>query len=383
MKRMRTGFVALSSVVLLSFAACGGGGDDDGGGTVDARVAVFYDADPSQPDAAVSACSATGDYTESNEAGNNPFAMGAMAEATGQTLTAGGAAFTIGGCMDPLQATDDGMGGGETDGDFYSFTVGGTAETNVRVELTSANGAMLTNFNVLLIVNTMDGLALIDGGVWSATLGGGLVGRAALDPGEYFLAVYADKPVPSGVVEYQVKVAEYTTVCAPASANHTETPEGPNHRDNDMVEIVYGQDGTVYTATAASDAPDDSSITIDVAGSYQIAGNSADVPVAGDYYDADTFIINTGANVDELYVSIGWNTASNADLDFFIFPAADVMNPTASGTRISTMEEIQVVNVAPSTTYWLWIGTYKDMGITLPQDYTVDICGATSFPSGT
>ena len=23
---------------------------------------------------------------------------------------------------------------------------------------------------------------------------------------------------------------------------------------------------------------------------------------------------------------------------------------------------------------------YKDMGITLPQDYTVDICGATAFP---
>lgn len=372
---MRMTSMIPGSVFLVAVAACGGGGD--GGGSADARVNVMYDADLTQPDAAVSACSATGDHTESDEAGNDPFATEASPEATGQTISAGGAAFTVGGCIDPLQATAE-----EADGDFYSFTVGGTDATNVRIELTSDDGASLTSLNVLLIVETPEGLALIDTGVWSAAVGGGLIGRADLDPGEYFIAVYADLPAPAVAVPYSIRVLEYTSVCAPAGVDYTEsTDAAAGNRANDMVEIVYGAEGTEYTPTAADDTPEVSGVTVNLGGAVQIAGDSANVAAAGDYYDADTYEISIGDDVDELYLSVNWDMASSADMDFFIFPVLGTNNPVGSGTLISTSGEIAVLNVAPNTTYWLWVGTYNDQGVTLPQAYTVDICGATSFPT--
>lgn len=244
------------------------------------------------------------------------------------------------------------------DADAFGFAIG--ADTSIRIELEGDFGPLGVE---LSIVNRFG-----DPIRTSRFVGAHAVTAARLSPGGYGLAVRAIGAEPAAAIPYKATITIDTSSChVTSAATYTESGAA-----NDMVDVRFTGDVAMRRVlTAAADAPEPDGVTFAPGTQVRFTGTSADVDAADDYRDRDAFLVVTGAGVDTLSVRLDWASTS-ADLDFFVFPAS--VPELVGASHVSTMApEAATFAVAPSTTYWLWIGAY-DTSTGLPITYDASVC---------
>lgn len=218
---------------------------------------------------------------------------------------------------------------------------------------------------------------LVDRGMY---LGTHAAFQTQLIPGTYQLGVIATAAadLASGFdYKLQVVVDAPDTRCPAkvATADYAEGNDGPQHDRNDVLEVSYAPDARALTA-AVDDAAEDTTLVTAAGESLRITGTSADVDVADDFRDRDTFLITTGAH-DQLTVRVDWT--GDADFDFLLLPE-NATAELASGSAVGkTAPELATFPVLPNTRYWLWVGSFDTSG-GLPIDYSVTLCPTMATP---
>lgn len=359
-------------VPLVAVAACG----DDGSTPVQPDAPKTIDAPPLDPDSGIPAgC----DYAETNDAGNDPFAMTpGTPEASNLTL---GTSSVFCGKIDNGHFVPGDMGDpGLVDADAYSFTV--AADSHAVLSITGAG---------LETIDTVQ-IGILDAGgdlFGIATFAGtsGLDLSSLLPAGTYTLVALGVAPADiAAPVDYKVKLVAYDLAarCAPpATPSFTEAGDGATHDGNDMVEVRFVANGATATAST-TDMPEATNLTITAGTPVSIRGTSANVnpgnPQTGDeYMDRDTFTITAGAATSHMLVNLTW-PGTTADFDFFLFNEnmPDINAPGALLTS-NTAPETLFVPITEAAKYWLWIGAY-DGSTGQPLDYDATICGENFVP---
>jgi len=211
----------------------------------------------------------------------------------------------------------------------------------------------------------------------SAFVGQHAVVAATLPAGSYGVAVRAIGTEPATAVAYTVRIAadDPDQRCARLTTppDFGELGDGGASTGNDVLEVRFTGDPTMRRVlTAAADAPEATGLVLAPAAKARVSGLSGDVDGADEFRDRDTYVLATGAGVTTLTVQLDWSGAG-ADLDFLVLPA-DTTTELVGATRVSTVSpERATFAVAPSTSYWLWIGAY-DTSTGLPVTYDATIC---------
>jgi hypothetical protein len=362
-----TRFSSLSLVLIL--AACGGDDDDDGDINF-ADSAPTVDSDPS-PDAppSVEGC----DYTEADDAGNSM-----EPETTPLAVAAGAPGPVVCGAIDPAFQVE-----GENpaaDVDAYEFTVEGVEGDRIpyRIVLGAAGGADLAGFGMAIYFVTDEGLQPVDGADY--VNGYGLATNGFLIPGTFLLVVAAGAdPLPAAAVNYKVELGQRLPCEAAAGEpNFVEANDGGTNRRNDMVRWSWTGDppGTITGPT--TDNPEPTALTLAPDTAIHLRGDSAAVTSPDDYVDRDSFLVTSGADVNEIDIRLTWPDG-DVDMDVLVMIPTEE-NPVeeisgGGGTIIgTTADELFTVRVPPGGDLWLWAGTYDDPDITLPVTYDMTVC---------
>ena len=155
-------------------------------------------------------------------------------------------------------------------------------------------------------------------------------------------------------------------------AEADQSPAG--HRANDVVAV--SNRGVPFRAlTVANDEPDTRGLVVSDH-PLRLDGLSANVVSTGDdYADRDTFLIAMGGRTNELAIRLDW-PGDPADLDVLLFPAGEVEEIAAGVVEATAADELVVTAVAPSSSYWLWVGARKTVSTDLPTTYSLSLCGA-------
>jgi hypothetical protein len=233
------------------------------------------------------------------------------------------------------------------DSDAFGFSLASTQQ--IRVELTGDLGAL----RVELSITNRFGDPLTT----SRFVGAHAVTAATLPAGDYGVAIRAIGAEPAAAIAYTATITADTSTCLPTGAPYVESAAA-----NDVVEVRYTGDPALRRVVIAG--------TPEPAGTAtRLTGTSDAADAADDFRDRDTFAITTGA-VTTMRVRVDWTGA--ADLDLLVFPAG--VPEIAGATRVATSgPETATFAVAPSTTYWIWIGAY-DTSAGLPVTYDVALC---------
>jgi len=332
---------ACTALALAALAACGGGS----GGGPDAAPG---DAPPFS-DGPPTSCT----YDEAHDVEN-----GQAAEASGVRFER--AAISLCGILDPARAS-----GVDVDIDRFALTV--DADADVMVDVAAPDGDLLDELTIELRSAAGDGgrgRLFVHHGVFLAHLAAG----------EYELTVAARGAPPDQPVAYRVGIAsdDPAAHCPPVDVpvDYVEADEsGRQHHGNDVVEVH--DDGRRALTTAADD-PEDTGLVMSAGTVKQLAGASGATSSAGDdYRDRDTFLLSTGAETDELTIRLRWDHSVGADLDLMLFPAGEVDDFAAATARSTNGDddEVMVTAVAPSSSYWLWVGAHDGAA-----PYKIAIC---------
>lgn len=300
-------------------------------------------------------------YTEMADATNN---MAATAEASGLAVT--GSTAICG----KLDSSHFDSANQLVDVDVYGFSLAADQDLIVRVW-----GAAAALDTVTIQIADPSGTQLAFG----KYLGDHGALSVHLTAGNYVAGVAAFNPSAIGsAIDYHVSFELDTpaTRCGKitAAANYTETGDGGGS-GNDMVDYNETADPQKRLTTSTTDMPEMTGVTATAGSKSRLTGSSANVNAADSYMDRDTYQFTTGANVNELSIRLNW-AATTVDFDYLVL-AANSANSFAGGLRTSNSEdEFETFAVAPSTTYWLWVGSY-DGSTGLPQTYDASICAAT------
>ncbi len=314
-------------MVLCLLVACG-----DNAVAPDALAIDAVDASPDTP-TPPAGCS----WAELSDAANHT-----APEVTG--LAFGGAPLVMCGQVDLGHAVSTTM---LVDADAFGFAL--ASERAIRVELAGDFGALGVELSII------NGFG--DPITTSRFVGTHAVTAATLPAGAYGLAVRAIGAEPASAIAYKATVAADTSSCAPAGAPYVESAAA-----NDVVEVRYtGAPALRRVLTTGTPEP--------AGTATRLTGTSASADSPDDFRDRDTFAITTGA-VDTMTVRLDWT--GGADLDLLVFPAG--VPELAGATRVQASgPERATFAVAPSSTYWIWIGAY-DTSASLPVTYDVAIC---------
>ena len=242
------------------------------------------------------------------------------------------------------------------DSDAYTFSVG--SDTTIGAELVGTGLEAFTRVEFDLVDRFGDAITT------SAFVGAHAVVAATLPAGTYGIAIRAFGTEPATPIAYKATVGFRAACSVTGPPAYTESAA-----DNDVIEVRHASDPR-RALTAAADVPEPTAISL--AASAKLGGTSGADDATDDYRDRDTFAFTTGASVDTLTVRLDWS-APNVDLDFLLFPESST-DELGGGTRIATSApEVTTFAVAPSTTYWLWIGAH-DSSAGLPAAYDVTLC---------
>lgn len=198
-----------------------------------------------------------------------------------------------------------------------------------------------------------------------------------LAPGVYELAAFAlaSAAIPTSV-DYQITIDTDTptTRCPSVIAGtaYAETNDGSNSTSNDMVTIPSAAPPAL---TAGADVPEPTGFTIDASSRHRLGGLLADVAVADQYEDKDSFLITTG-DANELTVKLEWNSVAN--LDYLIFEADNPSPVIREIVVADTGPEFETFSVKPATAYWVLVGAKT--GSALPTAYSASVCGGAFTP---
>lgn len=313
------------------------------------------------PDVPVSGC----DYSELRDTTNDdvPPATGTP-EDTGQTF---GQELVVCGSF----AADHFDGDITVDVDGYLITLASPADVLVRIHGAGAETIELVGLDVYTG-------AAFDQLVGSNTFYGDHgVAAMHLDAGTYELAAFALATAAIGAeVDYRITItadAPATRCPAVTTGGYAEANDGASSTGNDVVAIPSGAPPAL-TASAA-DAPEPSGLTVAAGVSTRVTGSLADVAVADQYEDKDTFLIASG-DANELAVRLDWTAATN--LDYLVFEEGSVEAVTRAIAPSTTGPEYETFAVKPNTSYWLLVGA--KVGGAFPATYSATLCGASFTP---
>jgi hypothetical protein len=337
---------------VLVVAACGG---DDSPATPDAPVEIDASSIPA-------GC----DYLEQQDATNDdvPPATGSP-EMTGVTL---GARNILCGTFDSTHFDGDIT----VDIDGFVVTVPTDRDVLVRIHGTGAEAIELVGVDVYTgaDLTTFVGSSTFygDHGVASLHLAAGtyelvaisLNGTAIASPVAYRIELDTDTPA---------RCPEITT------GGFAEASDGVMSTGNDMVRIPSGMPPSL---TPTADNPEPSGLTLAPAASSRVTGSAADVTLADQYEDKDTFAFMTGAGTNELTVRLTWPGAA-ANLDFLLFEAGNPAPVIRAITAANQSPELRTFSVKPGTSYWLLVGA-KAGSTGFPIAYTASMCGVGFTP---
>jgi hypothetical protein len=106
----------------------------------------------------------------------------------------------------------------------------------------------------------------------------------------------------------------------------------------------------------------------------RITGIAGSIGRGDQYLDRDTYAITTDDSTNELAIRLDWPDTT-VDLDVLLLDPI-TLSPLVQGTRASTtIHELEVVAVRPSTTYWLWVGRFAAPPGPPSEPYSVTVCG--------
>jgi hypothetical protein len=176
-------------------------------------------------------------------------------------------------------------------------------------------------------------------------------------------------------------------------------PDGPPGGDgpppgfaNSKNDVYYfnptAEMGVFVLTPQAVDQPDNQASPLALAdtggsrfgGEMGIGGDHGD-----EYFERDTYLIHTGANVNQITVRTDWD-GGTADIDYVLTEelaaggVGDDIVVTGFGLRIGDDGgEFDTFNVKPDTNYWLWAGVYNVTAAggapTLPRTYDISVYG--------
>jgi hypothetical protein len=304
------------------------------------------------------------DYTEASDGAN-----ATTAEIT--NVTVGGGDRTLCGAINPGHFDTSSK---KVDEDHFRVTVGAPSALLVRF-FGDAGIETLALYSVL-IFDTSNPSALINGGHLDATLGDHGVFRTSLPAGSYDVVVRGQAAADlSAPINYKVRiVAESPCAAITTAASYTEANDGASNNSNDVMTVNFSADPAFVATAATTDAAEATGVTIDAMTPVRISGSSASVAAGSDQYlDRDTYQVMTGASTNELAVRLGWQGA--VDLDYVVFQDGTTTATGASTTASTTPDEYATFAVKPSTSYWVWVGAAKGSTAT-PAAYDLSMCGA-------
>lgn len=301
-------------------------------------------------------------YVEPSGSSSDPF-LGGTAASTGITL---GPSDTV------TIAGSIASGGGNpswADSDAYAFIV--STATAVQAELLFAPTGSVWSVSI----HRADRSIVAWWGM--TTEGRALTQPKTLAPGAYFVHVAAAPPAPAAPAPYKVRLrsGDLGDCAAGTTATYVETEA--TVRANDMVSVDWFSYPRL-AATAATDAPEATGVTLSAGASAVIEGSSgATTPVGDTYLDRDAFSFTTGPDTHEVRVLLEY-TAADVNLDVFVF-AADAGKLVGTGIEVGGSPERAAIAVEPNKTYWLWIGARDERAIggdkALPAPYRATLCG--------
>ena len=313
------------------------------------------------------------DYTEQHDTTNDyTAASGFMTEQTMIGFTT--QTKTICGTMNNGHFTSSNFA---IDIDDYTFTV--AQDADVLFTLTGAFDTLPASSNVgIFAVNTSTTAAAGQG----YFLGNHGVFSSHLVAGTYEISVeaYADADA-TAPIPYKLKIAtdNPATRCpkVTATANYTEANDTVANIGNDVISINYANTNPYALTTATTDAPEPTALTVAAGMNYRISGGYGTHAQDDDYFDKDTYAFATGPMTNQVSIRLNW-PSTNADLDYFVFPAGTV-NILQNTDNVSQMEpEFKTFAVKPNSNYWLWIGAYKTTTDT--STYDASICAEQFTP---
>jgi hypothetical protein len=356
---MKYSLAVLGLASVLGSALAPGCGDDSGPQLADATAHVDATGRPDAGDPC--------DFHEADDAGNDT-----TGESTGLTL---GTELRMCGHVDAREPGKDDV----VDRDIFTFEL--ATDGPILVRVVAQDGDTLATFEGAL---ADAGLTVLD----SSTLRGVHAAFAARPlAGTYAVIVTGINPsLPSSAVPYEIRITADApdTRCAVVTggASYTESHDGATGVDNDVIEVSFSPDATASFTLSPADAPEPSgpALTISAGMSYQANGaavTNAGAP-ADDYEDRDTYVIAAGSETNEISVRVAWGDDGVTDFDVFLFPAEATTVLTAGIAAETAVPEFETTAVLPSSTYWLWVGSFD--GSTVPSDYTITLCGATFTP---
>ena len=356
MRRLSASLLALAS----SLAACG----DDRPAAPDAGLdaAAPIDAPPTP-----GVC----DFAELRDLTNDDIVGAGTPELTNATLATG---LTVCGAIDPGHFN---VAEAVVDVDGYTFAV--ATETDLLVTLSGAGLEALELVQLQLYGG--GGLNMIAAN--TRLVGDHAVFSLHVQPGSYELAVIASSAMElTSPIAYQMRIgvdAPATRCAALTTGGYTEATDGASNDGNDVVGIDRSMNPTNTLTASTTDAPEPTGVVVAPATSYRLVGTSANVARVGSYFDRDTFAFTTGPTTNQVTIRLNW-PGTTIDLDYHVYDEGRVPYIYRSISP-STMEaELQTLAVAPSTTYWLWVGADYVMSTGLPVTYAATVCGATFAP---
>lgn len=342
---------------VLFVVACGG---DDTPATPDASVSTDAPVPIDAP--AVTGC----DYIEQQDLTNDdvPPATGTP-EMTGVTLAA---RTVLCGTFESTHFDDDIT----VDIDGFLVTVPTERDVLVRIHGAGAEAIELVGVDVYTgaDLTTFVGSSTFygDHGVSSLHLAAGTYELVAIS----LNGMAITSPVP-----YRIEVVtDMATRCPEVtSGGFAEANDGVMSTGNDMVRIPSGMPPSL---TPAADTPEPSGLAVAPAASVRVTGSAADVTLADQYEDKDTFAFMTAATTNELTVRLTWpGTAAN--LDYLLFEAGSAAPVIRAITAANQSPELRTFSVKPSTSYWLLVGA-KAGSTGFPVPYTASMCGVELTP---
>jgi hypothetical protein len=154
-----------------------------------------------------------------------------------------------------------------------------------------------------------------------------------------------------------------------STPNYTESLDGADSTGNDAVAVNFDDSPEMWML---SSQPENTGLSMTGGLRYRVSGVSADIPAVDSYFDRDTFLVTTDATTNQLSLRLN-TTSQTADLNYYVFPAGDTFPLAQTYLASSTFATLAV---APSTSYWVWIGAASD-STALPASYDVTLCSDT------
>ncbi len=198
-----------------------------------------------------------------------------------------------------------------------------------------------------------------------------------LPAGTYELLPYAlNSTAIASTVDYRVTItADDASRCVPVTTGGIlEANDGDANTGNDVYAVPSG--APIALTADTTDAPEPAG-TVAPGTPVRIAGSLADVAVADQYEDRDTFAFEVPNGANELTVLLDWE-AGAGNLDFMLFEGANIVPETRAIRNNTSGREELLYAIKAGVTYSIMFAAKP--GATFPVAYNATLCSNSYVP---